>query len=85
MFSNLDLGSGDHQVRLKDSYIHRTTFEARYGSYEVVVVSFGFTNAPATSMCLVNNVFSKYLDKFVLVFLDVILFILRMRKNMWNI
>ena len=31
------------------------------------------TNAPATFMCLTNSVFSKYLDKFVLVFLDDIL------------
>ena len=28
------------------------------------------TNAPTTFMCLMNSVFSKYLDKFVLVFLD---------------
>ena len=37
------------------------------------MVSFGFTNALAMSMCLVNNVLSKYMDKFVLVFLDGIL------------
>ena len=34
------------------------------------MVPFGFTNAPSTSMCLRNNVFSRYLDKFSLVFLD---------------
>ena len=34
---------------------------------------FGLTNAPATFMCLMNSVFSRYLDKFVLVFLDDIL------------
>ena len=34
------------------------------------MVPFGLTNAPATFMCLMNGVFSKYLDKFVLVFLD---------------
>ena len=34
------------------------------------MVLFGLTNAPAAFMCLMNNVFSKYLDKFVLVFLD---------------
>ena len=37
------------------------------------MVPFGFTNAPTTFMCPMNNVFSKYLDKFVLVFLDDIL------------
>ena len=37
------------------------------------MVPFGFTNAPATFMCLMNNVSSKYLDRFVLIFLDGIL------------
>ena len=37
------------------------------------MVPFGLTNAPATFMCLMNSVFSKYMDKFVLVFLDDIL------------
>ena len=34
---------------------------------------FGLTNAPNFSMCMMNNIFSKYLDKFVLVFIDDIL------------
>ena len=37
------------------------------------MVPFGLTNAPTTFMCLMNSVFSRYLDKFVLVFLDDIL------------
>ena len=37
------------------------------------MVPFGLTNAPTTFMCLMNNVFSQYLDRFVLVFLDDIL------------
>ena len=37
------------------------------------MVPFGLTNAPATFMCLMNSVFSRYLDKFVIVFLDDIL------------
>ena len=35
VFSKLDLGSGDHQVRVKDENVHRTTFRARYGSYDL--------------------------------------------------
>ena len=38
-----------------------------------VVVPFGLTNAPATFMCLMNSVFSRYLDEFVLAFLGDIL------------
>jgi hypothetical protein len=34
------------------------------------VVSFKLTNAPAAFMCLMNSVLRKYLDKFVLVFVD---------------
>ena len=36
-------------------------------------MSFRLTNAPTNFMCMMNNIFSKYLDKFVLVFIDDIL------------
>jgi hypothetical protein len=36
-------------------------------------MSFGLTNAPAYFMNLMNKVFMEYLDKFVVVFIDVIL------------
>ena len=50
VFSKFGRGSGDHQVRVKDENVHKTTFRASYGSYDVVMVSFGFTNTPATFM-----------------------------------
>ena len=45
----------------------------QYNHYEFVVMSFSLTNPPTNFMCMMNNIFNKYLDKFVLVFLDAIL------------
>ena len=73
VFSKIDLRSGYHQVRIKDEDIFKTTFRTRYGHYEFVVIPFGITNAPTIFMCLINNVVHKYLDKFVVVFIDDIL------------
>ena len=73
VFSKIELSSSYRQVRIKDEYIHKTTFVTRYGNYEFVVVPFGLTNAPTTFICFMNSVLSRYLDKFVLLFLDDIL------------
>ena len=73
VFSKIDLRYGYHQVRIKDEDIFKTTFSTRYGHYKFFVMPFGLTNAPTIFMCLMNNVIHKYLDKFVVVFIDGIL------------
>ncbi|MBW0583233.1 hypothetical protein O181_122948, partial [Austropuccinia psidii MF-1] len=70
IFSKIDLCGAYNLLRIKEGDKQLTAFRTKYGSYEYLVMTFGFTNAPASFQNLVNDIFADLLDIFVVVYLD---------------
>ncbi|KAL0553555.1 hypothetical protein IC582_007453 [Cucumis melo] len=81
LFYKIDLRSGCHQLKVRESNITKIAFRTRYGHYEFRVMSFGLTNAPAVLMDLMKRIFHQYLDQFVIMFIDDILVYLVDRES----
>jgi hypothetical protein len=53
IFTKINLRSGNHQLKIRESDIPKTPFPTRYGLYEYTMMSFGLINAPAYFMYLI--------------------------------
>ena len=69
----LDLHHAYHLVHIAEGDEWKTAFRTCYGSFEWMVMPFGFTNAPSAFQRFMNNIFSNLLDVTVTIYLDNIL------------
>ena len=83
VFSKLDLAQGYHQIAMADDSVEKTAFCTNIGQWEYLVMPFGLCNAPSTFQRLMNTVFEKELNSFILVYLDDILVYSRSIGEHW--
>uniref|UniRef100_A0A0G4IDY7 Reverse transcriptase domain-containing protein n=1 Tax=Chromera velia CCMP2878 TaxID=1169474 RepID=A0A0G4IDY7_9ALVE len=69
-FSSLDLRQYFHQIRVAEGDEEKTAFVTRYGTFEWLVMPFGYCNAPGISMRMINKTLRPLLDRCVIVFID---------------
>ena len=62
VYSKIDLHTGYHQLRIRETDIPKTTFMMRYEHFEFMVMPFGLTNVPAAFIDLMHRVFQPHLD-----------------------
>ena len=72
-FTQLDLISAYHRMRIKEDVKWKTTFKTRYGHFEYQVMPFGLSNAPASFQGYINKILAEKLDVFMIIYLDNIL------------
>ena len=69
-FTQLDLTSGYHQMRIKESDKKKTAFRTRYGYFKYQVMLFEFFNAPASFQSYISKIQAEKLNVFIIVNLD---------------
>ena len=57
VYSKIDLHTGYHQLRVRETNIPKMVFRTRYWHFEFTVMPFGLTNALAEFMDLMHRVF----------------------------
>ncbi len=72
-FTQMDLTSTYHQIRIQEGDKWKTAFHIRYGHFMYQVMPFGLSNAPASFQGYINKILAEKLDIFIVIYLNDIL------------
>ena len=72
-FTQLDLISTYHQMRIKEGDKWKMAFQTKYSHFEYQVMPFGLSNALVSFQGYINKILAEKLDIFVIIYLDNIL------------
>ena len=67
-FTQLDLTSAYHWMRIKEDNEWKTPFQTQYGHFKYQVIPFGLSNASASFQGYINKILAKKLNIFVIVY-----------------
>ncbi len=70
IFTKIDLRGAYNLVKIKKGDEWKTTFWSRYGHFEYKILPLGLTNASTIFHHVMNDTFRKYLEDFVIIYLD---------------
>ena len=70
-----------NQIQIKKGDKWKITFYTYYRYFKYLVISFKLINAPVTFQAFINNVLRKYLDIFIIVYLNYILIYLQIEEE----
>ena len=69
-YTKLDIISAYHALRIYTGNKWKTVLKCGYGYFEYHVIPFGLMNAPAGFQVYINLALHKYMDQFVVVYLN---------------
>ena len=80
-FTKFDILKAFNRIQIKEEDEWKTVFHTRLEHYEYLIMSFDLINASVTFWTFVNNVLRRYLNQFIIVYLNNILVYFKMKKE----
>ena len=83
-FTKLELKSGYHQIPIESTDVLKKAFKTKEWLFELLVMPFSLTNAPATFIRYMDDLIRPFIRKCVIVYLEDILILVDHEKNISN-